>query len=239
MLTLVLDDAAFTAASRTNALCLHHTEDALRGVGDDARAVTCRTLLRHAAGLGACTVTMRAGNILAHLELLGDAVCYLLQRQAHLQTQVRTAMLLASALGTTAKPAKSSMSAKDVAEHREDVVHIHRGATKRVEATASTRSVKSECVVLLTFLRVVQHVISLGSLLELFLSFLVAGVTVRVVFDGDGAVRLLDLVFCGVLVYAKHLIIVSFLCHFSYFLHLTSDILLSYGHFGVANYFVV
>jgi hypothetical protein len=41
----------------------------------------------------------------------------------------------------------------------------------------------------------VEHVICLCCLLELLLGFLVAGVTVRVVFDGYLTISLLDLVF--------------------------------------------
>ena len=90
------------------------------------------------------------------------------------------------------------MSSKDIAEHREDVVHVHLG-TKAVEASesAACRSCKSKLVVLLTLLWVVQHVIGLCGLLEFLLSLFVARVSVRVIFDGNLSVCLLDVIFRG------------------------------------------
>ena len=58
MLTLVLDDGTLAAAGRTDALCLHHAEDALCGMGDDARTVTRRTLVAGAASLSTRSVTV-------------------------------------------------------------------------------------------------------------------------------------------------------------------------------------
>ena len=211
MLTLVLDDGTFAAAGGTDALCLHHAEDALGGVGDDAAAVTGRTLLVGAACLGAAAVAMRTSDVLAHLELLGDAMGYLLQRQLDLQTEVAAAMNLRTALATT-ESLEASPAAKDVTEHGEDVVHVH-GCGVETAKSAHARPIETELVVLLTLLRVMQHIIGFSSLLEFFLGFLVAGITVRVVFNGDGAVRLLYLVFGGVLVNAKHLVIITLLGH--------------------------
>ena len=48
------------------------------------------------------TVTMGTGNVLAHLEFLGDALRYLAERQAYLQSQVTAAMLLGTALSAAA-----------------------------------------------------------------------------------------------------------------------------------------
>ena len=124
------------------------------------------------------------------------------------------------------------MATEDVAEHREDVVHVH-AAAEAAEATSSRR-VEPELVILPALVRVVQHFISFCSLLKFLLSCLVAGVTVWVVFDGKFAVRDLYLVFRGVAVHAQHLVIVSFLCHNSY-----PTALLSYSNFRVADHFVV
>ena len=70
-------------------------------------------------------MTMRASYILAHLEFLGDAMSNLLQRQTNLQTEVTATMNLRTTLGTSAKTAETCVSTKDIAEHREDVVHVH------------------------------------------------------------------------------------------------------------------
>ena len=176
--------------------------------------MTRRTLVVGAADFCSCAVTVRTGDILAYLEFLGHAVGDFLQAQFHLQAQVAAAVLLWSATSAAAsETAESScVSAKDVAEHGEDVVHIHAGASEGVEASTA-RSIESEGVILLALLRVVQHIICLCSLLELFLGFFVARITVRVVFDGDRSIRFLNLVLCGVLGNAQHFIVVSFLCH--------------------------
>ena len=94
MLTFVLDDRSFATAGRADTLGLHHAEDALCGMGDDARSVTGRTLFAGAASLGTSAVTVRASDVLAYLKLLGDAVCYLLQRQTDFQSQVTAAVFL-------------------------------------------------------------------------------------------------------------------------------------------------
>ena len=64
-------------------------------------------------------------------------------------------------------------------------------------------------VILLSLLRVVEHLVSLGSLLKLLLSLLVARVAVWVILDSYLAIGFLYLVFRCLLVYAQHLVIVS------------------------------
>ena len=71
----------------------------------------------------------------------------------------------------------------------------------------------SELVILCLLVRVAQDGISLGCLLELFLSLLVTWVLVRVVFDGQFPIGLLYFICRGVSPNAKHLIIISFFCH--------------------------
>ena len=79
MLTLILDDGTLTTTSRTNTLSLHHSEDTLRGMGDDTGTMARRTLIVGAAGFCSATVTMRAGNVLTNLKLFGNTMCNLLQ----------------------------------------------------------------------------------------------------------------------------------------------------------------
>ena len=97
----------------------------------------------------------------------------------------------------TAAETSETVTTEDVAEHREDIVHIHGSTaeTAEVEAAAHIRTVKTELVILLTGLRVVQHVIGFCSLLEFLLGFLVAGVTVGVILDGYLSIGFLDLIF--------------------------------------------
>ena len=136
-------------------------------------------------------------------------------------------MLLASSRSTTTKTSKSGTSTKDIAKHGEDIIHIHGSA--EIAETTHARTRKAKLIILLAFLRIVQNVVCLCGFLKLLLSFLIARITVWVIFDGDGSIRLLYLVLCSVLVNAQHFIIVSFLCHK----------LLSNSHLCVANYFFV
>ena len=72
MLTLILDDMTTTITSGAGGLSLHHTEDALCGMSNDARTMTGRTNLINASGFCTRTVTFRTYDVLAHLELLGN-----------------------------------------------------------------------------------------------------------------------------------------------------------------------
>ena len=217
MLTFILDYLTFTTAYRTNALLLHHAEDALCGVGDDARSVTGLTSLLAAAFLGTRTAALRTGDILAYLELLSDAGIDFFQCQLYLQTKVTAAMLLRTTL--SASETSESVTAENVTKHRENIVHVHRSTSESAESSESAThvgTVESELVVLLTCLRVVEHVIGLGGLLEFLLSLLVTRIAVRVVFDGYLAIRFLDLVLCCAFADAQHLVVISFLCHLSF-----------------------
>ena len=161
-------------------------------------------------------MTVAARHVLAHLELLGDAAGHVLKRQFHLEPQVAAAvdaLLIAAATAEPESAEPAAVAAEDVAEHGENVVHVHAGTAAEPAESAALRAVEAELVVLLTLLGVVQHLVSLGGLLECLLGCLVAGVAVGVVFDGQLAVGLLDVVFRGVLGDAQYLVVISFLCH--------------------------
>ena len=156
---------------------------------------------------------MLTRHVLAHLELLGNTLVDLLQRQAYLQPQVAASMLMSTGRTSSAK-ASEAVASKDVAKHREDVVHIHRTAAEASEtASGAERSVESELVVLLPFLRVVQHIVSLSCLLELLFSLFVARVAVRMIFDGYLPIGLFDLFLGCRLADAQHLVIITLLSH--------------------------
>ena len=78
VLAFVLDYLTFSAAYRTYALLLHHTEDALSGVGDDARTMTGLASFFTATFLCSRTVTVWAVDVFAYLEFLDDACIDLL-----------------------------------------------------------------------------------------------------------------------------------------------------------------
>ena len=201
LLALVLDDGALTLAGGTDSLRLHHAEHGALGAYRVAAAVAGGALLAAAAGLGTRAGAVGAAHVLAYLELLGDTGRNLLKRKAYLQAKVAAAVLRTALLtaAETAETAKAAMTAEYVAEHGENVVHAETAAAETAE---SAGGLKAELVILLALLRVMEHLVGLGGLLEFLLGFLVAGVAVGVVFDGYLAVGGLDLVVRGLLAYA-------------------------------------
>ena len=67
----------------------------------------------------------------------------------------------------------------------------------------------AELVVFLTFLRVGEHIVGFGGLLEFLFSLLVAGVLVGVILDSQLAVGFFELFRSGCLRYAEHFVVVS------------------------------
>ena len=119
-----------------------------------------------------------------------------------------------------AEPAKAA--AEDVPE---DVSQVHPAgaeAAKAPEAAgpalagriAGVHPGKAELVVPLALFRVREDLMGLVDLLEFFLGGLVAGVVVRVVFQGQLTVGFFDLLIRGCLGYPQHFVIIAFfLCH--------------------------
>jgi uncharacterized membrane protein len=130
-----------------------------------------------------------------------------------------------TALATTAK-----VSAKNVAKHAEYVVHIH------VLATAKTTGTRRKClvtklIILLAFLRIAQHFVGFGSLLEFLFSFFVIRVAVRVIFQGHFAISFLDLIRRSAFVHTQYIVKISFR-------HIRLSLLNGNYHTGMAKYFV-
>ena len=101
---------------------------------------------------------MGADHVLAELELLRHARGHLLERQAHLQPQVRSTIARGLASATTAsETSEAAMAAEDVAKHGEDVVHGH-ASTEAAERTTitggTTQSGMTELIVAGTLVRI-------------------------------------------------------------------------------------
>ena len=71
----------------------------------------------------------------------------------------------------------------------------------------------AELVVNLPLLGVTEHLVGFGGLLEFFLCFLVTGILVRMVFEGQFAVGGFQLAFLGVVADTEHVVIIPFTCH--------------------------
>ena len=194
----VLDDSTFSVARRTFSLSLHHAEHRANGLYHIALSVTIRTGFRATTSFGTSSVTMLAGDVFPDFEFLGNAVGNLVERKTHFQPKVGTTILGVTSSATTTEASESStkaVAAKDIAKHREDVVHREAATTEASESSTHVGAVESELVVLLAFLLVAQHAISLGSFFKFLLSLFVARVAVGMVFDGNLSIRLLYLVF--------------------------------------------
>ena len=211
------DHLARAAARRADALSLHPSEEGVFHARNVSRSVAGR-----AGCIGVCILGTRAAALVARhglvdLEFLGDARGDLGKRQPNPHTDVRPAVDAARAASRRAESA-AEVSAEDIAELREDVLHGESPAAETSEAsgTAACRAAHSgvsELVVTGPLVGIRQHVIGFGGLLELLFGLLVPGVFVRVVFDRGLSVGLLDLVGVGISLDAEHFVIISLFCH--------------------------
>ena len=135
------------------------------------------------------------------LSSLAPVSC-LLQGQFHLDADVAApthAPLLSTAAAKAAESAESTKtaakaSAKTTTEHickmAENIAEVHAGEVAGFTAHAGV----TELVVTGLLVRVAEHIVSLGSLLEFLLSLFVARIAVRVVLHSLLAICLLYLV---------------------------------------------
>ena len=249
VLTFILDNGAFAVAYGTLLLHLHHTKHRLLGLGYHTATVAVRASLRLCSVGSAAAVAVGTNHLLLNLNLLGDARGNLLQAEANAYPEVSAlidalAPLAATAKSTeTAEAAKSAPAAKDVAKHAEDVVKVHASGAVASAAAHAVETLVAEAVIHLTLLGVAQYVVSLSSLLELFLSLFVAGIAVGVIFQRNFLVRLLEVVIRDILVNAQYLVVISLSSHYliSFFSDKTCHVqrLLSHGNLGKAyNLFI-
>ena len=212
------DDLARTLTGGTDGLRLHHAEDTALSGDDDARAVTRVALLLAVLLHGTVAVTVGAGDLLLHLELLLYALVDLLEGEADASAKVGAAQDLTATAATSAEAAEvkaaEATTSEEVAEAAEDIFHRHASAEATATAGgAATDTGMTELVVALALLWIAQYVIGLSKLLELLFGLLVPGILVGVIFDGELAVGLLQLFGRSALSYAKDFIVIFLFCH--------------------------
>ncbi len=110
------------------------------------------------------------------------------------------------------------MSAENIAELREDILHRETAAAEAAEAACpATRGAAhpgmAELIVTGTFVGVRQHIVCLGRLLEFLFGLLVTRVFIGVVLDGRLAVSLLYFVSVSVFLDAQHFVVIPLFCH--------------------------
>ena len=194
--TRVRDDFAHAVTGGAGAFG-NHLEEPARYAAHAPRTLTGFTSLDVGAALA---VTFRTRRVAFQANLLGAALEDFLVAERHLDLQVVSAGRTGLAsTATTATAAKAESATENIAELRENVVEVETCTAKSAATKTATGGVKAELVILLTLLGVAEHVVGLGSLLELLFGFLVARVLVRVVLDGKLLVGVLDLVSTRVL----------------------------------------
>ena len=186
-------------------------------VGQTPRAVAGRARPVGGGVPGPRAAAFVAGHGLGDLELLRHARGDLLQRQLHLDPDIRPAVhATAAPCGRGAEPAPE-VSAEDVAELREDVLHREAASEPSEASGSAARSAVhagvAELVVTGALVGIRQHVVGLRGLLEFLLGLLVPGVLVGVVLDGRLAVCLLYFVSVSVFLDAQHFVVIPLLCH--------------------------
>ena len=199
---LVLNHLARSVTVGAGGLALHHAEDAALRTHHATCAVTVGAGLRMVARFAARAVAIGTGDVLAHLELLGNARGNFLQREFHLQAQVATFELGRTATATAATKSAEAHVAEDIAELSEDVAKVHALESAAAKSACAIHACCAELIVACALLGVAEHLIGFSGLLELLLGFLVARVAVGVVLDGHLLIGFLDFVCRGRLVHA-------------------------------------
>src|SRR5690606_5569484 len=111
--------------------------------------------------------------------------------------------------GAAAASAEEVAEPEDVAEPREDVLEAGERARVEADAALTADAGVPEAVVRGPLLRIGEHGVRLGGLLELLLGFLAALIAVRVVLEGELAVRRLQLGFRDVARDTENLVVVT------------------------------
>src|SRR5574344_2192783 len=206
----LLDGGAFAAAGRAGLADLEESAAA----DDDAGTAAVPALLgeREVDRAGRA----EEGLVEVDVEAEGHVVAAL--------RRVRIgAPLLASAASeeiaeaAEARPAAAAVSAENVSEHGEDVLHVHAaGPAEASGAGSALERLMAELVVTLALVGVMENVIRLGRFLELLLGDLVAGIAVGMVLHRELAIGGLDLVRRRRLRNTQDVVIIAFVSHLPY-----------------------
>ena len=169
-----------------------------------------------AGSLGrARAAAFRAGVLPVDADGFGAAVDGL--HKAEHQADANIAALARRIWVGAAPAAKAAEAAAE--QVAEQVAQVHAAAKATAEPAARARAVvgvyacMAKLVIPGAFIFIAEDLVCLAHLFELFLSGLVAGVQVRVIFFREFAVGALDLVVRGRFGHAEYLVIIAFICH--------------------------
>ena len=184
-------------------------------LGDDAAPLAGRTgLERFLAFPGSGAVAGLAGYQAFDFQLLGATAGRFLQRDIQIITQVGTGPFAGTLLAAAGAAPEHVRKASHSGEHLgEDIHRVLEPAASGIAAAPGSALFKggvAEAVVGSSLVRIGKHFIGLPQLLELFLRGGVVRVAVRVVFQGQLAVGLFNLVICGAFGNAQDFVIIFF-----------------------------
>ena len=207
----LVDDLARAAALGAGGGGLHRAEGGALGGAHGAAALAVGADLRRRAGGAAVALAVGALLHAGSGDLLFATEGRLLKGDVHAHAH---ALALAGGVRVAGLAAEAAEAAENVPKNIAEIAK----AVKAAEAARAVSRVGIEgrmakLVILLALFLVGEHLVGLVCLLEALLARLVAGVQVGVVGLGDLAEGLFDLVLCGALVYAEHLIVIAFFCH--------------------------
>ena len=200
--TLILYDNSLSLAMRTSCSCLHITQNRSLNLNYRTTSATMRASFLFRACFCTASAAALAGNVFLYLDFFLYTFVYFFQGEFYSYSEVASAVYSAARRRTSAakasesaKTAKAS-AAKNIAKHRENIVHVHSAAAK---ACLSIYTCVSELVVTSSLFFVSENIVCLCGFLKLFFGFLVSRIFVRVILYGKLSVRLLQFFICGVL----------------------------------------
>ena len=169
---------------------------------------------------------------LVYLYLLFHTGGDFLQRELERYPQV-AALDHRTAPGTAAPEARKAETAENIPELAENIFHAHAAHTA-AEPSGSAHARMAKLVVTLLLFRIAQNPVGFRRFLELFFRLLVTRIAVRMIFERQFAVRLLDFVCRSALGNPQHFVIISFFCHRYTLYRLTT-----HHHFGKAQHLAI
>ena len=122
------------------------------------------------------------------------------------------------------------MTAKDISETAEYIIHTHTSseASKTTSARCTSYSSMTKLVITLTLLRIAKDIICFCDFFKLFFSLCISRIFIWVILNCEFAICFLQSIFIGTLINAKNFVIISF----------SHNLFLSYDYTCMTDYLI-